>query len=165
MDAILATVGLDPIDGIMIPICAVIFAVFISAVWRALFLPLFQLAEAREAATSGAAQTATDALRKAEQLRKEHDRLINEARVKAVGLKLEKLTATRSQATALTQSAERAAAESLSKARAEMARTHDQLRRECATRADQLAEEIVKKILTPTGAVRRTVSVSGTQIQ
>lgn len=152
---ILKTFDLVPFDVLMIGVTVVLFLLLWAGLAKGLFLPYMALLAEREASTSGAEESAATVLKSADELRREYDAKLLEARVRTLKEKAAALDVTKQQAGEVVKKAEEDAQEILRSARWEMAQKVDATKAEAFRDADRLAEQIAQKVLVPA----RTASV------
>ena len=136
-------------DAGMILVGAVLFVVFWKALEKSLFGPYLKLIEQREAATSGAEQTAQEKIAKSDDLNRQYDSKLLEQRVTFMQAKLAALDRAKSEADQITGSASKAAQEKLSALRQEISAKVSQIKASSEREADALTEIIVQKVAAP----------------
>ncbi len=146
---ILALFDLSVLDFQMILVCAVIFYIYTVIASKTLFGPLLKLYEAREQATVGAESSASESLLEAENLEKEYEAQITEARIQAMQEKLEILSIASKDANETLGKAEDAARDEIVSARAKLEESREKLRSELFQDADAMAQELAKELQKP----------------
>jgi len=146
MDTLLKFLSLDPRDALMIPVGTVLFFLLWKTLERKLFRPFLALIEAREAATSGAVETAQAKRVEAQEKSASYDRQLTEARISAMRGKLSALSAAKTEAAKIVEQAEGQAQQVLSEGRAAVTRDVQSLRAETLGSVDSLSQMIVERI-------------------
>lgn len=154
MDAILKTFSLEFIDLPMILVGAILFYTFWKAATKLFFNDFISLFEARDAATTGAEQTAVDMLETAQRINNELDSQVFEARMLALEKKNQIVAKAKAQANNIIEEAEGKAQETLRSVKWGLMQNIDQLRAETLKEAESLSDLVVEKIITQTTASR-----------
>lgn len=149
MEAILKTFDLTLIDGYLIPVGALFFYILWKLLGKSLFMPYLALIEAREKATVGAEEDARDAENKINMHEEEYGFKISEARSQSVEKKLARIQQARVEAGRIISEAERKAEEQILKTRENLNVELEKARTNVFAEAENLAEELSIKLLTP----------------
>jgi F0F1-type ATP synthase membrane subunit b/b' len=151
MGGILKTFDLVPADAVMILIGAVFFLILWKALENSLFGPYLQLIEKREAATSGAAQTAQEKLVKTDDLNRQYESKLLEQRIIFMQAKLAALDRAKNESDQIIGNATKAAQDKLSAGRKEIAAKTLENKAAAEREANSLTEMIVSKLTSPAG--------------
>ena len=151
MGGILKTFDLVPADAVMILVGAVFFVILWKALEQSLFQPYLQLIERREAATSGAGQTAQEKLAKADDLNRQFDSKLLEQRVIFMQGKLAALDLAKGEADQITDNATKTAQSIIAAGRKQIAAKILEIKVASEREASALTEMIISKLTSPTG--------------
>lgn len=141
------TFDLTPEDLKMIPISGIGFLVFCWLMQKFFFARVIALIETREAMTEGAQSSAQDLLQKAEDLQKEAEQKLFDARLAGAQAKMATLNKARSEAQSISDGAQARTAEQLKIGRGEIEARSAELESQLLSQLSQLTDTAVKKVL------------------
>ena len=146
MEGILKTFDLTMIDGIMIPICCLLFFVLWRGLDKFLFSPYLKLFEARELLTTGAVAHSQSLESRANELSHEYEAKMVDARMAAMKLKLELTNKAKLEASAILEKAEQDAKQVVSKAREAIASSAGSANASVGADSSRMIDLIVQKV-------------------
>jgi F0F1-type ATP synthase membrane subunit b/b' len=139
----------------------IFFFVFWRLMAKVVFAPFIGLAEAREAATTGAQDEADAYVREAQERANTLEEALFSARAKAVEQRSRKVSEAAQEAQGILASAENDAKELLKNARAETEQLSKRLREDLFSKSDELVEQTVKALtVVPSPASSKPTQVS-----
>jgi F0F1-type ATP synthase membrane subunit b/b' len=146
--AILATVSLTPVDGIMIVVCFGLLCLLYKTLEIKVFAPILEHIEERESLTTGAVFSASQMRQKSAALKARFDEALFRARVEGNTKRAEIISNAKSRASAVISQAENEAANELGAGRQEIAKQISAAQ----TTAEGEAQELAKRLATQVDA-------------
>lgn len=145
-EQLLKTFDLTNTDALMIPFGAIFFFLLYKFLAAKLFLPFMKLVEAREGATTGAEESATQSSKKAAEILSEYELALRDSRARVMEERDRVVGIAKKEASQFLDKARDEAEEILRSARWEMASSLDALKKSALAEGDRLVEAVVEKV-------------------
>lgn len=144
--AILATVSLTPLDGIMIVVCLGLLSLLYKMLEVKVFTPILEHVEQRESLTTGAVFSASQMRQKSAALKARFDEALFKARVEGNTKRAEIVTSAKARATEIVRQAETEAANELGAGRKEISNQMTAAQTKAEGEAQELAKRLASQV-------------------